>query len=67
MLIVLGTIYVNVETMLQLGLGGGAGPESYPERPDERDCSINSELDFLGMAIGAGSIIPVTLARCLLG
>ncbi|KAL3636419.1 hypothetical protein CASFOL_020966 [Castilleja foliolosa] len=27
------------ETMLQLGLGGRVGPESYPERPDQPACT----------------------------
>ncbi|KAL3634577.1 hypothetical protein CASFOL_021631 [Castilleja foliolosa] len=36
------------EPMWQLGLGGGTGPESYPERPDDPDCMYYLRTGFCG-------------------
>ncbi|KAL3641970.1 hypothetical protein CASFOL_012785 [Castilleja foliolosa] len=36
------------EPMWHLGLGGGTGPESYPERPDDPDCIYYLRTGFCG-------------------
>ncbi|KAL3651322.1 hypothetical protein CASFOL_004324 [Castilleja foliolosa] len=57
------------ETMLQLGLGGGVGPESYPERPDQPayvQLQFPPEVDFPFSALletGRFAFLPGTESR----
>jgi len=41
-------IVENAEPVWQLGMGGGAGEESYPQRPDEVDCTYYLRTGFCG-------------------